>query len=220
VDAASSLSTVLPRLATAFKAEHPTTSVRFSFGGSSDLAAAIVAGAPVDVLAAASTKTMATVTDAHLAAGRPVAIARNKLQIVVPRDNPGRITSLKDFGDSGRTIVICAPAVPCGAAAQRVFALAHIAAKPDSLEQSVSGVLAKVRLGEADAGLVYLTDVRAAGDTVIGLPFPEANGAITDVVIAPLKHSANPALARAFTVYVEQHGRNVLDAAGFLAPKR
>jgi molybdate transport system substrate-binding protein len=220
VDAASSLSAVLPKLANAFTAEHPRATIRFNFGGSSDLAAAILAGAPVDVLAAASTKTMATVTGAQLAAARPVVIARNKLQIVVPRDNPGRITSLKDFGDSARTIVICAPAVPCGGAARQVFALAHIAAKPDSLEQTVSGVLAKVRLGEADAGLVYLTDVRAAGDAVIGLPFPEANGAITDVVVAPLKHSVNPALARAFTVYVEQHGTNVLDAAGFLAPKR
>jgi len=218
VDAAASLSSVLPKLATAFEAEHPATTIRFSFGGSSDLAAAIVAGAPVDVFAAASTKTMATVTDARLASSTPVTIARNRLEIAVPKGDPGHVTSLRDFGDGARTIVICAPAVPCGAAAQQVFALAHVTAKPDSLEQSVTGVLTKVRLGEADAGLVYATDVRAAGAAVQGIPFPEAGKALTDVLVAPLTPSRHPALARAFTDYVARHGRPVLAAAGFLAP--
>jgi molybdate transport system substrate-binding protein len=220
VDAAASLDTVLPKLAKAFEAAHPGTTVRFNFGGSSDLAAAIVAGAPVDVFAAASTKTMRSVTGAHLVAAPPVAIARNKLEIAVPPDNRGHIAGIQDFGDPKRTIVVCAPAVPCGAAAQQVFALAHVKAKPDSLEQSVTGVLTKVRLGEADAGLVYITDVRAAGTAVIGIPFPEADEAITDVLIAPLRHGGNVPLARAFAQYVARQGRTELDAAGFLAPKR
>jgi molybdate transport system substrate-binding protein len=218
VDAAASLNRVLPTLARSFEAAHPGTSIRFSFGGSSDLAAAIAAGAPVDVFAAASAKTMATVTAAHLAAATPVAIARNRLEIAVPKGDPGHVTALRDFADPGRTIVVCAPAVPCGAAAQQVFALAHVTPKPDSLEQSVTGVLTKVRLGEADAGLVYVTDVQAAGSAVQGIRFPEADRAVTDVLLAPLAHAPNPALARAFTTYVERHGRPVLTAAGFLAP--
>lgn len=220
VDAASSLSTVLPKLGAAFEAAHPGTRIRFNFGGSADLAAAIVSGAPVDVFAAASTKTMRTVADAKLTAAPPVAIARNRLRIAVPPDNPGRVTGLKDFADPKRTIVLCAPSVPCGAAAQQVLALAHVTAKPDSLEQSVTGVLTKVRLGEADAGLVYVTDVRAAGGAVTGIPFPEADDVITDVVLAPLTHAGNAPLATAFTTYVEREGRTELDAAGFLAPKR
>ena len=220
VDAAASLSTVFPKLGRAFEAAHPGVDVRFDFGGSSDLAAAIVAGAPIDVFAAASAATMKTVTEAKLAAAAPVPIAQNKLEIVVPSDNPGRVTGIQDFGDAKRTIVICAPTVPCGAAAQQVFALAHVTAKPDSLEQSVTGVLTKVRLGEADAGLVYITDVRAAGSAVIGIPFREADEAITDVLIAPLRHASKPALAKAFTDYVREHGHGELDAAGFLAPKR
>jgi molybdate transport system substrate-binding protein len=220
VDAAASLAPALPKLVTGFEAAHPGTAVRLSYGGSSDLAAAIVAGAPADVFVAASVKTMATVTGAHLAAAPPVAIARNKLEIVVPKGNPGHVTGLKDFGDPARTIVICAPAVPCGATARQVFALAHVTPKPDSLEQSVTGVLTKVRLGDADAGLVYVTDVRAAHGEVLAIPVPEAEEAITDVLIAPLAQGGNPELGRAFAAYVEQHGRNVLDAAGFLAPPR
>ncbi len=220
VDAAASLSTVLPELGRTFEHEHPGTRVRFNFGGSSDLAAAIVAGAPVDVFTAASTETMQTVTRAKLAAAAPIAIARNKLEIAVPSDNPGRVTGIRDFGDASKTIVLCAPTVPCGAAARQVLALAHVTPKPDSLEQSVAGVLTKVRLGEADAGLVYITDVREAGSAVIGIPFRQADEAITDVLIAPLKHAANPAVARAFVDHVQEHGRNELDAAGFLAPKR
>jgi molybdate transport system substrate-binding protein len=220
VDAAASLSSVLPELAQTFESEHPRTRVHLDFGGSSQLAAAIVSGAPVDVFAAASAKTMATVTGAHLAAATPVAIARNELEIAVPLGNPGHVTSLQDFADGARTIVLCASAVPCGAMAQRLLALAHVTAKPDSLEQSVTAVLTKVRLGEADAGLVYVTDVRAAGGAVLSIRVPEADQVLSDVLIVPLKHAPNPALARAFTTYVAQHGRTALDAAGFLAPSR
>ena len=218
VDAAASLSTVLPRLAATFRTAHPEARIRFNFGGSSDLAAAIVAGSPVDVFAAASTTTMTTVTDARLTAGAPVPIARNRLEIAVPKGNPGRVASLRDLGDARRTIVLCAPQVPCGAAARQVLRLARVTARPDSLEQSVTGVLTKVRLGEADAGLVYVTDVRAARGAVQGVRFPEADRAITDVLVAPLARAQPPALARAFTRYVVEHGRPTLTAAGFLAP--
>jgi molybdate transport system substrate-binding protein len=218
VDAAASLNTVFPELATAFEAAHPGTKITFSFGGSSTLAAQIVSGAPVDVFAAASTKTMQTVTDAKLASTTPVVIARNQLEIAVPKGNPGSIGGLQDFADTAKTIVVCDKAVPCGAAAQQVFTIAKVAAKPDSYEPDVTSVLTKVESGDADAGLVYVTDVKAAGDKVVGVPFTESDQAITDYPIAPLTGSSDPSLANAFTTYVIDHGGAALAAAGFLAP--
>jgi molybdate transport system substrate-binding protein len=192
--------------------------VRFTFGGSSALAAQIVAGAPVDVFAAASTKTMQTVTDARLAAAAPVVIARNELEIAVPPSNPGKVAGLADFADGARTIVVCDAQVPCGAAAQQVFQLKGIDAQPDSYEPDVTSVLTKVRTGNADAGLVYVTDVRAAGDEVQGIPFDEADQAITDYPIATVTGTRNAALADAWVAYVAAHERD-LQAAGFLPPQ-
>ena len=218
VDAAASLNEVFPALATSFKAEHPGVEITFNFGGSSALAAAIVSGAPVDVFAAASPKTMQTVTDASLTASTPVVFARNELEIAVPPGNPGEVTGLQDFADAAKTIVVCAKEVPCGAAAQGVFDLAKITAKPDSYEPDVTSVLTKVKGDEADAGLVYATDVQAAGDEVEGIPFDEADQAITDYPIASLKDSKNAPLADAWVAYVQEHEAD-LQAAGFLAPQ-
>jgi molybdate transport system substrate-binding protein len=219
VDAAASLSPVLPKLARAFEDDHPGTTVRLGFGGSSALAAQIVAGAPVDVFAAASTATMATVTDAKLTADPSVTIARNRLEIAVPPSNPGRIAGLADFADPTRTVIVCDPQVPCGAAARQVFALAKVAAKPDSYEPDVTSVLTKVETGDADAGLVYRTDVLAAGSKVKGIPFGQAASALTAYPIAPLSASQNLPLAKAFTDYVVQRGAPDLAAAGFLPPQ-
>ena len=219
VDAAASLNTVFPKIAAAFEAANPGTTVSFNFGGSSALAAAIVAGGSVDVFAAASSKTMQTVVDAKLTDGTPVVIARNKLEIAVPPSNPGAITGLKDFANASKTIVVCDKTVPCGAAAQTVFTLAKITAKPDSYEPDVTSVLTKVETNAADAGLVYQTDVLAAGDKVKGIPFAEADQAITAYPIAPLTGSKNAALAKAFSDYVVENGGADLTAAGFLAPQ-
>ncbi len=218
VDAAASLNRVFPVLAKRFQAEHPGTAITFSFGGSSALAASIVSGAPVDVFAAASPKTMQTVQDASLTAREPVTIARNMLEIAVPPGNPGGVSGLADFADAAKTVVICDEQVPCGAAAKQVFDLAKITPKPDSTEPDVTSVLTKVRGNEADAGLVYVTDVKAAGDAVQGIPFKEADQAITDYPIAALKDSKNAALADAWIAYVQAHESD-LQAAGFLAPR-
>ena len=218
VDAAASLNQVFPALAESFERQHPGATVTFNFGGSSALAAAIVSGAPVDVFAAASGKTMQTVQDASLTAADPVVVARNRLEIAVPPGNPGKVTGLRDFGDAAKTVVVCDEAVPCGAAAQQVFALAKVAAKPDSYEPDVTGVLTKVAGNDADAGLVYATDVQAAGAKVEGIPFAEAQEAVTDYPIAALKGSKHPALAEAWVAYVRAHERE-LQAAGFLAPR-
>jgi molybdate transport system substrate-binding protein len=217
VDAAASLNQVFPAMAAAFQKEHPGTTITFDFGGSSTLAAAIVSGAPVDVFAAASAKTMATVSDASLTAATPVVVAQNTLEIAVPPGNPGRITGLKDFADSAKTIVVCDKAVPCGAAATQVFGIAGITAKPDSYEPDVTSVLTKVEGNDADAGLVYVTDVKAAGSKVEGIPFTEADQAITAYPIAAIKGSKNAALADAWVAFVQAH-ESELQAAGFLAP--
>ena len=217
VDAAASLNTVFPALARTFHEAHPGTSITFDFGGSSTLAAAIVAGAPVDVFAAASARTMQTVSDASLTAGTPVVVARNRLEIAVPPGNPSRITGLQDFADAAKTIVVCDAAVPCGAAAKQVFGIAKVTAKPDSYEPDVTSVLTKVEGNEADAGLVYVTDVRAVGAKVEGIPFPEADRAITAYPIAAMKGSRNAALAEAWVAFVQAHELD-LQTAGFLAP--
>jgi molybdate transport system substrate-binding protein len=218
VDAAASLNRVFPALARSFERQHPGATVTFNFGGSSALAASIVSGAPVDVFAAASTTTMRTVQDAGLTAGEPVVVARNRLEIAVPPGNPGRITGLADFADAARTIVVCDPAVPCGAAAKQVFALAGVDARPDSYEPDVTSVLTKVEGDDADAGLVYASDVRAAGSRVEGIPFSEAAHAVTAYPIAALKGSANAALATAWVAHVRAHEGD-LQSAGFLAPQ-
>jgi len=192
--------------------------VTFSFGSSATLATQINAGAPADVFAAASPATMKTVTDAGGAAD-PVDFAANTLQIAVPKGNPGQITGLADFADGSRTIALCAPQVPCGAAAEKVFTAASITPKPDTLEQDVKAVLAKVAADEVDAALVYRTDVIAAADDVDGIGFPEAAQAVNTYPIAVLTESRAPDVARAFVDYVRfPEGRAVLVEAGFARP--
>lgn len=219
VDAASSLSETFTIIAEKFMQLHPSVTVTLNFGGSSALASDIVDnGAPVDVFAAASPSTMKTVSGAGLTAADAVLFARNKLEIATPPDNPGGITGLADFANPDRTIAICAVEVPCGAVTQKVFDAAGITPSADTYEQSVEAVRTKVEHGEAEAGLVYVTDVLAAGDALRGIEFPESDGAITDYPIAALAGSASPDVAQAFVDYVLSDGLPVLAAAGFAAP--
>lgn len=220
VDAAASLTESFQRLGERFHSEHPGVTVTFNFGGSSGLAAQIVSGAPVDVFASANPATMKTVTDAAVTSATPVVFVRNRLEIAVPPSNPGHITGLKDLADPAKTIALCAPEVPCGAAAVTVFKNAGLTAAPDTLEQDVKAALTKVQLGEVDAALVYRTDVTAAGSKVRGIPFPESGTAINDYLIAPLKGSGDERLARAFVAFVlGEHGKSVFAGAGFDLPK-
>lgn len=219
VDAAASLTETFQKLGDEFHAKNPGVTVTFNFGGSSALAAQIVSGAPVDVFASASPATMKTVTDAAATSADPVVFVRNRLEIAVPVDNPGHITGLKDFTDPAKKIALCAPEVPCGAAAVTVFKNAGLTAAPDTLEQDVKAALTKVQLGEVDAALVYRTDVKAAGDKVKGIPFAESSTAINDYLIAPLKASGNQKLAAAFIAWIlSSNGKKVLGDAGFDLP--
>jgi molybdate transport system substrate-binding protein len=219
VFAAASLQESFTTLGKEFEEEHPGTKVTFSFGGSDTLAANITGGAPADVFAAASTKTMATVTDEQDAVGTPTTFVRNQLEIATLPGNPRKVSSLKDLTGSGLKVVLCDETVPCGAAAQKALDAAGLALTPVSYEQDVKGALTKVELKEADAAVVYKTDVKAAGDKVAGVDFPESAKAVNDYPIALLKNAPNPDAAKAFIELVESAaGQKVLTEAGFLKP--
>ncbi len=219
VFAAASLTETFTQLGKTFEGSHPGVKVRLNFGGSSALAQQITQGAPVDVFASASPATMKTVTDAQLADGQPQTFVRNRLQIATPADNPGKVTDLKDLTDPKLKVVLCAEQVPCGAAAGKALSAAGLTVKPVSLEQDVKGALNKVTLGEADAALVYRTDVKAAGAKVHGIDFPESAKAINDYPLVTLTKAPQPALAKEFVQLVlSPQGKSVLSAAGFEAP--
>lgn len=216
--AAASLTGAFQTLGTQFQEANPGTTVTFSFGASSALVTQITQGAPADVFAAASQKTM----DAVVAAGAATTstpFAENVMEIAVPPKNPGNITRLSDLARPGVTVALCQAAVPCGATAAKVFENAKLTVRPVTEEADVKAALAKVSLGEVDAGVVYVTDVLAAGEAVKGIEIPADVNASTTYPIAPLTASRNGALARAFVDYVlSAEGRQVLTAAGFQAP--
>jgi molybdate transport system substrate-binding protein len=219
VFAASSLTGVFGKLGDQLKADNPGLDVRFNFGGSSALATQLTQGAPADVFASANPTQMKVVTDAKLQANEPAVFTENVLEIAVPKGNPGHVTGLKDFGNAALTLAVCAPDVPCGAAAKQVFIAAGISAKPDTQEEDVKAALTKVQLGEVDAALVYATDVQAAAKDVVGIPFPEAEKAINQYPICVLRAAPNKAAAEAFVAFVRSPtGQAALKAAGFRAP--
>ncbi|MEU0219923.1 molybdate ABC transporter substrate-binding protein [Streptomyces sp. NPDC006265] len=219
VFAAASLKESFTTLGKQFEEDHPGTKVTFSFGGSDSLAASITGGAPADVFASASPKTMKIVTDAGVASGTPATFVRNELEIATPPGNPGKISSLVDLTEAGLKVVLCDEEVPCGAAAQRALDASRLKLTPVSYEQDVKAALTKVELKEADAAVVYKTDVRAAGDKVEGVEFPESAGAVNDYPIALLKDAGNAEAAKAFIALVRSaEGQKVLSGAGFRKP--
>jgi molybdate transport system substrate-binding protein len=216
VFAAASLKASFTRIGAQFEKSRPGTTVSFSFAGSSDLVSQLQQGAPADVFASADLRNMAKATRDSLTASTPVDFASNTLEIAVPPGNPGHVASLADLTKPGVSVVVCAPAVPCGAAAVKVEQAAGIRLTPVSEEQSVTDVLGKVRSGEADAGLVYVTDVKGAGSAVVGVPFPQSSAAVNVYPIATLKTSTDAALAQAFVDAVTgSPGQGILAAAGF-----
>ncbi|MFJ9037261.1 molybdate ABC transporter substrate-binding protein [Streptomyces sp. NPDC102406] len=219
VFAAASLKESFTTLGERFEKAHPGTHVTFNFGGSDTLAAGITGGAPADVFAAASPTTMKTVTDAGDTSGSPATFVRNELEIATLPGNPHKVTSLKDLTRSGLKVVLCDTSVPCGAAAQKALEAGDVKLTPASYEQDVKSALTKVELKEADAAVVYKTDVKAAGDKVRGVRFPEAADAVNDYPIALLKNAPNATAARAFIELVRSaDGQKVLTGAGFRTP--
>jgi molybdate transport system substrate-binding protein len=219
VFAAASLKKTFTDIGEQFKTENPGASVEFTFAGSSDLVTQLTQGAQADVFASADTKNMDKAAQAGLLAGDPVTFASNTLTIAVAPGNPKKIASFKDLTQQGLNVVVCAPQVPCGSATQKVEQATGIKVNPVSEESSVTDVLNKVETGEADAGLVYVTDAIGAGEKVASVPFPEAAGAVNTYPIAVLKESTSQELARKFVDLVTgDAGQKVLTAAGFAKP--
>jgi molybdate transport system substrate-binding protein len=219
VFAAASLKKTFTDIGEEFRSETPGAAVEFSFAGSSDLVTQLTQGAPADLFASADTTNMDNAAEAGLLAGDPVNFASNTLTIAVAPGNPKKIASFKDLTQQGLSVVVCAPQVPCGSATQRVEQTTGVMLNPVSEESSVSDVLNKVTTGQADAGLVYVTDARGAGDKVAEVPFPEAARAVNTYPIAVLKGSQNAELARKFIDLVTgESGQKVLNAAGFTKP--
>lgn len=211
--AAASLADPFTTLAESFEQAHPGVDVRLALGSSATLAQQTLDGAPADVLATADAATMEQAAPAL--AGPAHTFATNRLSLAVPADNPAGIEQPRDLRRPGVQLVACVETAPCGALAADV--LNDLGATPASLEVDVSAVLAKVVAGEADAGLVYRSDVVAGGEAVSGIPLPDAP--TTSYRIATVSHAAQPDLAEEFVeLTLSDEGRRVLTDAGFEAP--
>jgi len=216
VYAAASLSDVFVTIGGDFEARHPGVRVRFMFAGSAELAAQVSEGAPADVFASADEAQLKRV--GSLMVGDSEVFATNVLTIVVPAANPAHVTSLADLADPGIVSVICAPQVPCGAATQSLATAAGITLSPVSEETSVTDVLGKVASGQADAGVVYVTDVGRAHD-IAGIPIAGAASAVNRYPIGVLAGSKQQEIARSFVDFLlGPSGRNTLARAGFGIP--
>jgi len=218
VSAAASLTEPFTSIGEGFRAANPDVEVTFTFDSSGTLARQILAGAPSDVFAAADEASMATLTGEDLIAGSPAVFARNQLTIVVKQGNPANITGLADLASAG-TISLCGSQVPCGRYADQVLAAADVAIPADSITrgQNVKATLAAVADGDADAGIVYVTDV--TGDKVEAVAIPDADNAVATYPIGVLTNSADRSTAEAFVAFViGPQGRATLEAGGFLPP--
>jgi molybdate transport system substrate-binding protein len=219
VFAAASLTETFTELGAQFETDHPGVTVEFNFGASSDLAQQIVNGAPADVFASASDATMKTVTDAGATASAPTVFATNFLQIATAPGNPKGIATFADLARPDLKVVVCAPQVPCGGSAVKIEQATGVDIQPVSEEPDVKSTLGKVTTGNADAGLVFVTDVTSAGAEVQGVSFPEARQAVTNYPIAVLTDAPQADLAAEFQALVTgEAGQKALAAVGFGAP--
>ena len=216
VFAAASLTAAFTELGDAFMAATPGAEVTFSFAGSSELVAQLREGAPADVFASADLANMAVLADADLVDGESEVFATNAAEIIVEAGNPLGITGVADLADDDLVVVQCAPEVPCGTYAEQVFANAGVTVMPSSLEQNVKAVATKVILGEADAGLVYRTDVLAAGGDADGVTIPDDVNVVAEYPIALLAGAPDPRGGRGFIDFVlSAAGQAILAGNGF-----
>jgi molybdate transport system substrate-binding protein len=219
VFAAASLKSPFAEIGERFEAANPGVSVEFSFAGSSDLVTQLTQGASADVLATADTVNMDKAARAGLLASAPVTFASNTLTIAVAPDNPKGIGTFGDLAREDLHVVVCAPQVPCGAATETVEEATGVQLDPVSEESSVTDVLNKVSSGQADAGLVYVTDVADADGRVTAVDFPESGDAVNTYPIATLQDAESADLASGFVAYVTgEVGQQILGEAGFGGP--
>lgn len=216
---AASLTGAFNAAKTTLTSTNPGLSITYNFAGSNNLVTQIEQGAPADVFASADTANMNKLVTAGLV-DPPVVFARNKLEIAVAAGNPKHITGLADLAKPGVTLVLEAQGVPAGDYTRQVLADLHITVQPKSLETDVKSAIAKVTSGEADATVVYVTDVAAAGSAVSGLTIPDANQPSITYPIAVVKSTTNPGAALAFVnSAVSGDVQKALEAAGFLPPQ-
>jgi molybdate transport system substrate-binding protein len=219
VFAAASLTESFTEVGEAFSATNPGATATFSFDASSSLVEQITQGAPADVFASADSANMDKLTEAGLNGSEPVMFATNLLTIVVAPGNPLGIAGVGDLADADLTTVICAEVVPCGRYATEIFANAGVTVTPDSFEQSVRGVVAKVTAGEADAGIVYVTDVTAAGDGADMIEIPEDINVLAEYPIATVEGSGSAEVGEAFIEFLTgPDGQAIMAEYGFGAP--
>ena len=187
----------------------------FNYAGTQTLAAQLTQGAEADVFASADKTHMKTLLDAGLIAGAPEVFAHNRLEIAIAKGNPKGIHSLVDLARPGLVVVLADPSVPAGKYAQQALAKANVTVHPASLEPQVTAVLSKVALGEADAGIVYVSDV-VTSQKVQGVPIPDSQNVVADYPIAALKNAQHNSTADAFIAFVlAPDGQSILKAAGF-----
>jgi molybdate transport system substrate-binding protein len=219
VFAASSLTEAFTEIGDAFEAANPDANVTFNFAGSGDLVTQISEGAPADVFASADDSNMTKLTDAGENAGEPVPIAKNTFEIIVEKGNPKGIATLADLANADLIVVLCADTVPCGKGAAKILENAAVTVTPKSFEDKVKGVVTKVTAGEADAGIVFVTDVEAAGDGAEGVEISADVNVISNYPIVVTKEAPNPEAAQAFIDFVAgAEGQAILASHGFLAP--
>lgn len=219
VFAAASLTDSFNAVGDAFTAANPDAKATFSYDASSALVQQITQGAPADVFASADTANMDKLTAASLNGTEPVIFATNLLQIIVAPGNPKGITGVADLANPALKVVVCAPEVPCGAYAKQIFDKAGVTVTPVSLEQNVKGVVTKVTAGEADAGIVYQTDVTAAGTKAAGVDIPEDINVVAKYPIATVKTSTNQDADQAFIDFLlGDDGQAIMAKYGFGSP--
>jgi molybdate transport system substrate-binding protein len=219
VFAAASLTDSFNEIGAAFTKANPQAHVKFSYDASSALVQQINQGAPADIFASADQANMDKLTKAGNNGAAPVVFATNLLGIIVAPNNPKGIKGVEDLGNTANKVVLCAPEVPCGTYAKQILDAAHVTVKPVSLEQNVKGVVTKVTAGEADAGIVYVTDIAAAGSKASGVEIPKDINVVANYPIAPTKTSKNTAVDQAFINFVlSSDGQAILAKYGFLPP--
>ena len=219
VAAASSLTEAFGQVGEDFESEYPNTTVTFNFGSSSTLEAQLAEGAPGDVFASADTATMDALDHADQVRGRPVIFARNRLEIAVEPGNPARIKTLADTVEPGVLLVLCAPEVPCGKYALEAYRRAGVEVPPVPTGLTAKDTLSKVALGEADAAVVYVTDLQAAKGDVAGVRIRARDNVVARYPIAVVEATENAAAAKAFVKYMTSTpGQSTLRKFGFLAP--
>jgi molybdate transport system substrate-binding protein len=219
VFAAASLTDSFTKIGDAFTKANPDAKVTFSFDASSALVQQIAQGAPADVFASADQASMDRLTTAGLAGTAPAIFATNLLAIIVPKGNPKGITGVADLAKPDLKVVLCAPEVPCGKYATQILTSANVSVTPVSLAQNVKGVVTPVTAGEADAGIVYVTDVRAAGARAEAVDIPTGINVVASYPIATVKTSTKQDVDQAFMDYVlGDEGQAILKEDGFLPP--